>query len=96
MTTTTAMTYELLGLKSTFVLPTLKMKTRLAYMNYTNEDGPLIARDHLLRTPLDVESLGLKTSQTVFVHAVLQSLRSTRVRRPIFSVLDGVNSPITV
>lgn len=48
--------FKPLGLKNISMFPTAEMKTQLAYMNHRNKDGSLIARDHLLRKPLVVES----------------------------------------
>lgn len=52
--------FEPLGLKDISMFPTAEMKKQLAYMNYRNKDGSLIARDHLLRKPLVVESSEIK------------------------------------
>lgn len=52
--------FEPLGLKNISMFPTAEMKHQLAYMNHRNKDGSLIARDHLLRKPLVVESSEVK------------------------------------
>lgn len=52
--------FEPLGLKNISMFPTAEMKKQLAYMNHRNKDGSLIARDHLLRKPLVVESSEIK------------------------------------
>lgn len=48
--------FEPLGLKSISMFPTAEMKKKLALMHQRKPDGTLIARDHLLRKPLVVES----------------------------------------
>jgi CubicO group peptidase (beta-lactamase class C family) len=45
-----------LGLENISMFPSTEMKEQLAYMNHRNKDGSLIARDHLLRKPLVVET----------------------------------------
>lgn len=52
--------FEPLGLKNISMFPTAEMKKQLAYMSHRNKDGSLIARDHLLRKPLVVESSEIK------------------------------------
>ncbi|XPS92912.1 hypothetical protein M3J09_002287 [Ascochyta lentis] len=52
--------FEPLELKNISLFPTAEMKKQLAYMNHRNKDGSLIARDHLLRKPLVVESTDVK------------------------------------
>lgn len=52
--------FEPLGLKTISMFPTEDMKKKLALMHHRKQDGTLIARDHLLRKPLVVESEGVK------------------------------------
>ncbi|OAL05423.1 beta-lactamase/transpeptidase-like protein [Phaeosphaeriaceae sp. SRC1lsM3a] len=52
--------FEPLGLKTITMFPTEEMKEKLAFMHHRKQDGTLIARDHLLRKPLVVESKGVK------------------------------------
>jgi CubicO group peptidase (beta-lactamase class C family) len=52
--------FEPLGLKNITFFPTADMKKKLAFMHQRKPDGTLIARDHLLRKPLVVESSGVK------------------------------------
>jgi CubicO group peptidase (beta-lactamase class C family) len=49
-----------LELKNISMFPTADMKKKLALMHYRKPDGTIIARDHLLRKPLVVESAGVK------------------------------------
>jgi CubicO group peptidase (beta-lactamase class C family) len=52
--------FEPLGLKNISMFPTADMKKKLAFMHQRKPDGTIIARDHLLRKPLVVESAGVK------------------------------------
>ncbi|KAH5679264.1 hypothetical protein HBI21_080580 [Parastagonospora nodorum] len=49
-----------LGLKNISFFPTADMKKKLVFMHQRKPDGTLIARDHLLRKPLVVESDSVK------------------------------------
>ncbi|OAX81344.1 hypothetical protein ACJ72_04317 [Emergomyces africanus] len=44
--------FKPLGLKNISMLPSVEMKSKLAYMHARNPDGTLSQRDHLLRWPL--------------------------------------------
>jgi CubicO group peptidase (beta-lactamase class C family) len=48
--------FEPLGLKNISFFPTTDMKKKLAFMHQRKPDGTIIARDHLLRKPLVVDS----------------------------------------
>jgi CubicO group peptidase (beta-lactamase class C family) len=52
--------FDPLGLKNISMFPTADMKKKLAFMHQRKPDGTIIARDHLLRKPLVVESAGVK------------------------------------